>query len=71
MSKPKAFENKKGITVAELKMVIAHWPSTDFEGEPTEVWIDNGDDTSRPCFRIMPLNLRGYEDAATADVILE
>jgi hypothetical protein len=46
------------VTVAELKAFIADWPETDTNGEPTEVWVETGQDLTSPCTEVWPLNLR-------------
>lgn len=32
-----------GITVAELKGIVAQWPDTDDDGKPNEVWSYDGE----------------------------
>jgi hypothetical protein len=36
-----AREFPQGITVKELKEILAHWPETNGRGEPTRVWIES------------------------------
>jgi len=65
----KEFTN--GMTVRQLKDLIRDWPEDDINGEPTEVWVDNKDGTSRPVFAVWPLNLRkGHDGVDKADVLL-
>jgi len=64
------FEN--GMTVADLKALIRGWPETRPDGEPCEVWIETGRNSSRMVCAAMPLNYRISEDGKTtwADIIL-
>lgn len=62
---------KEGIRVAELKRVVADWPETDAEGEPTEVWNQTGFGLSSPCVSVEILNKRTRDDGSpTADILL-
>lgn len=56
-----------GLTVAELKALIADWPEIGQDGEPTEVWIETGRNRSSPVVSTVPLNKRGE----SADIIFE
>ena len=40
--KPKDHQFPNGLTVKELKTIVADWPEVDHLGEPTEVWIETG-----------------------------
>ena len=64
------FEN--GMTVAELKRLVADWPETDEYGEPCEVWLGNGSGLSNQAREISPLNMRENKDGTKvwADVLL-
>jgi hypothetical protein len=55
-----------GLTVKELKEIIADWAETDENGNPTEVWIETGWCLSSIVIEACPLNVRGK----TADIIL-
>lgn len=61
------YECENGFTVKQLKAIVKDWPEKDLNGEPTEVWIENGDFRSSPCFSIWPLNKREM----TGDIILK
>lgn len=64
-------DDQRGITVAELKALIAAWPETNSLGDPTEVWIATGG-VSNECRSIMPLNLRrNIHGVPSADLLLE
>lgn len=64
---------EKGLTVAELKRVIADWPETDDQGEPCEVWLADARGASNQACTISPLNARTSEDGkhSWADLILQ
>lgn len=62
--------NNSGLTVAELKRHIEHWPETNERGEPTEVWIETGENLSGPCVAVEVLNRRTLEDGSeTSDLL--
>jgi hypothetical protein len=63
--------NKNGITVAELKRLIADWPETDTYGEPCEVWISTGYCLTSPCVAVGMLNYRKDEDMEWSDILFE
>lgn len=65
-----AFDN--GMTVADLKAMIRDWPETRPDGEPCEVWIETGPNSSHMVCSAMPLNYRTSDDGRTtwADIIL-
>ena len=57
------------VTVAELKAMIADWPEIDAMGEPTEVWLETGQNLTSPCNEVCPLNYRIREDGTpTSDL---
>lgn len=60
----KRFPN--GLTVKELKEIVADWAETDEDGEPTEVWIETGWCLSSVVIEVCPLNKR----EKSADLIL-
>ena len=68
--KIKRFEN--GMTVAELKRLIADWPETDEYGDPCEVWLGDGNGLSNQAKEASPLNMRESEggEKKWADLIL-
>lgn len=55
-----------GLTVKELKEIIADWAETYENGEPTEVWIETGWCLSSAVVEVAPLNVR----EKSADLIL-
>ena len=56
-----------GLTVKELKELIADWPETVAEsGEPTEVWLEHDDGTTSQVRSVWTLNLR----TESADILL-
>lgn len=64
-----SFDN--GLTVAELKRIVANWPETNEEGEPAEVWVADREGTSNQVHAIWPLNKRMTgEGIETADLML-
>ena len=64
--------SRSGVTVAELKKYIADWPETNRDGEPTEVWVRDGDGYSHPCGVVYPLNVRTMDDGSkTSDLLFE
>lgn len=67
-------EFPNGLTVAELKALIADWPETDANGEPCFVWIGSGATcASNAVTTVWPLNHRYSEDGKTewAEILLE
>ena len=63
--------NPTGITVGDLKRLLADWPETRPDGEPTEVWVETGIGLSGPCIEAIPLNCRLRDDGtASADLML-
>ena len=66
-----SFQN--GMTVADLKRLIADWPETDEDGEPCEVWLGNGGGLSNQAMEAVPLNMRSSEDGSKkwADLLLD
>lgn len=65
------FEN--GMTVADLKRIIADWPETDDEGEPCEVWLGSGNGYTNQAIVAIPLNVRSNEDGSKqwGDLLIE
>jgi hypothetical protein len=59
-----------GLTVAELKQIVADWPDTDPQGNPCEVWIEHYG-LSNQVLGVSRLNFRKEGDAAWADLLLE
>lgn len=62
-----------GITVVELRRLLADWPDYDVTtGEPTTVWVDMRDGTTNDIEGVAPLNRRRNEDDMTysADLLL-
>jgi hypothetical protein len=55
-----AIQNKRGITVSELRALIRDWPEFDRNGEPSMVFIETGMGLSGPCVEASTLNL--YEE---------
>ncbi len=56
-----------GMTVKQLKELVATWPDTNDEGEFCEVWIGTRDGLSSPAVSVWPLNKRGE----AADFLIE
>ena len=56
------YEN--GMTVAELKTLIADWPETNEYGDPCEVWLGNGIGLSNMAKVASSLNSRESEDGS-------
>lgn len=63
-----AFDN--GLTVAELKRLIADWPETNEDGDPTEVWISRNEFESNPVYEVSPLNVKVHDDGEKSFDIL-
>lgn len=60
-----------GMTVAELKSLIADWPDKNEDGEDNEVWLETGRNASSPCVSVWPLNLRKNRNGSEyADFLL-
>lgn len=64
------FEN--GMTVVQLKQLLANWPETDEHGEPCEVWLGDGNGLSNQAKESRPLNMREREETGrkSADLLL-
>lgn len=62
-----SYGSKVGLTVLELKRLVANWPELNDDGELTEVWIGNKDGLSNPATEIVSLNNRGHY----ADLIIK
>jgi hypothetical protein len=59
---------RNGMTVVDLKNMVANWPNTREDGEPCEVWIvtgANGETTQAK--EVWPLNKR---DDLSADILI-
>jgi hypothetical protein len=52
------------MTIAELKAIIANWPETNQDGEPTEVWVETGNGLSSLCETLNRLNERKDRNGA-------
>lgn len=48
----------EGLTVRELKLLVANLPEVDAYGDEYEVWLDHGDGTSSGVKAVWPLNVR-------------
>jgi maltoporin len=60
-----------GITVSDLKQLIADWPELDQYGDPCEVWITDGSGNSYQAVSAIPLNYRiGNDGVEWADLLL-
>lgn len=63
---------RSGLTVAELKRLLADWPEQNEHGEPTEVWVSNAAGSSNQVREIWPLRMQTKEDGSrTADLLLQ
>ncbi len=61
-----------GLTVRDLKALIADWPEETEDGSLTEVWIGQPGSTSRQAFEAWPLNMRRTEEGNVyADLLLD
>lgn len=58
------YRYENGMTVAELKRLIADWPETDEHGDPCEVWLGDGHGLSSQAKEAGPLNSRESEDGS-------
>ena len=56
--KPKDHRFPNGLTVTELKTIVADWPEVDHLGEPTEVWIETGKSLTSWAVEVGTLNYR-------------
>lgn len=65
---PKGFPN--GMTVADLKALIAGWPETTASGELCEVFIETQNGLSNPVLAVWPLNARKDDNCESADILL-
>jgi hypothetical protein len=63
---------KNGMTVTELKELIADWPETNDCGEPCEVWLGDGQGLSNIVKEACSLNNSENEDGSKkwADLML-
>lgn len=63
------FDN--GLTVAELKAILAGWPDTHEDGTPCEVWLSDGNDLTNQAREVWPLSMRQTSDGRhSADLLL-
>ena len=65
-------EYPQGMTVGELKALVANWEETDLEGNPVSVWIGTGGGLFRPIYRAMtsgPEDLVGAQPSG--DLLLD
>lgn len=58
-----------GLTVAELKKIVADWPDTDPQGNPCEVWVGH-DGGGNQVHEVSRLNYRKEGDDEWADLLL-
>lgn len=65
---PTFFET--GMTVIDLKRILADWPETNEYGEPSEVWLTNGSGVSNQAKAIIPLGIRYHGNEVSADLML-
>lgn len=70
---PTQFEYTAGMTVADLKELLANWPETNEDGSPCEVWLCGAEGLSNQAVRAGPLNLRRWNGGEnwSADLLLE
>ena len=68
----KILRYRSGMTVAELKTIVATWPEIGDDGEPCEVWIGYGNGLSDAVTSCSRLNARTSEDGLVkwADLML-
>jgi hypothetical protein len=68
-----AYTYDEGMTVTDLKTLLATWPEADEYGEPCTVWIGHSNGLSDPVTGAMPLNPRENEAGTLfwSDLILE
>lgn len=55
-----------GMTVRELKALVADWPEEDQDGEPTTVWLKTAPTLSSVVTSATSLNLRQSEDGKSS-----
>ena len=62
-----------GMTVADLKRIVAEWPETAEDGEPCKVWLSDVSGTSNPVHEARPLDKRQSQDGTRhwADLLLQ
>lgn len=67
----KHFRFENGLTVAQLKAILADWPDADKDGRPHEVWIGGGLEKSSRAKEVLPIDKRydGFGDEG-ADLLL-
>ncbi len=59
-----------GLTVPQLKQLLATWPDTDANGDPCEVWVTTVDGLSSLVTEVCPLNKRLCGGHPSADLLL-
>ena len=59
-----------GMTVIDLKRLVADWPETNEYGEPSEVWLTNGNGVFNQAKAIIPLGIRYRGSEVSADLML-
>lgn len=57
-------------TIRELKDLLADWPETDVDGEPTEVYSENADGNTVPGATLWTLNYREIDGRKQADLLI-
>lgn len=65
---PEARTFPKGLTVPELRALLARWPDCDAYGEPNEVFVETGLGVSSQVTAIWPLNRREENGKQWADM---
>ncbi len=65
------YENREGLTIAQLKSIVANWPELDNSGAPLRVYLSAAHPNDLLC-RAAPINLRVSEDNTRqwADLLL-
>ena len=58
-----------GLTVRELKKIVADWPEENVLGDLTTVWVDNSEGLSSEVRSVWPLNVRDKDEAISADIM--
>lgn len=56
-----------GITVKELKKIIANWPDVRADGTPTEVWLGDSDGCSN---RVIEISTLDEDCDGRADILI-
>lgn len=67
-----SMEFPQGLTVSELKSLIASWPETDENGKPLEVWVGTCLGMFRPIVRALTVAVPPErDDGRVRDLLLE